>query len=107
MPQRGAQGVKMQAITVRRFLGFLFRPFLKIPPIRRAYFRRLLTFLEETPPSKLPEELRQAQTLLKRLPKAQRLAALEQGLEQGVEAQQPLPSRSLRRAAEREAKRRR
>jgi hypothetical protein len=94
---------------VRRALGFLFRPFLKIPPIRRAYLRRLLTYLEETPASQLPPELRQAKTLLDRLPKNQRLAALETGLAQGprAAAQEPPPSRALRRAAAKEEKRRR
>jgi hypothetical protein len=89
---------------VRKFLGFLLRPFLKIPPIRRAYLRRVLTYIEETPASKLPAELRQAKTLLERLPRHQRLAALESGVEQGPQAQVP-QSRALRRAAERQARR--
>jgi hypothetical protein len=89
---------------VRRFLGFLAKPFLKIGPIRRAYLKRLLKYMEETPASKLPAELRQAKTLLERLPRHQRLAALESGLEQGPQAEVP-QSRALRRAAERQARR--
>ena len=92
---------------MRRAFGLLARPFLKIPPLRRWYLKRLLRFLEQTPASKLPAELRQAQALLKRLPQGQRLAALESGLKQGPQAQaQVAQSRSLRRAAAREAKRR-
>jgi len=68
---------------MRKFFGFLARPFLKIPPLRRWYLRRLLGYLEETPPSKLPDEMRQVQALLRRLPRHQRLAALETGLQQG------------------------
>ena len=91
---------------MRKLLGLFAKPFLKIPPIRRWYLRRLLRFLEDTPPSKLPQELRQAKALLDRLPKAQRLAALEAGLQQTPETQVP-QSRSLRRAAAKEARRRR
>jgi hypothetical protein len=93
---------------MRRFLGLLARPFLKIPPIRRWYLGRLLTYLEETPTSKLPDEMRAVQALLKRLPRQQRLAALETGLKQGSSLEAAAPqSRALRRAAEREARRRR
>jgi hypothetical protein len=93
---------------VRRVFGFLLRPFLKIPLVRRAYLKRLLTYLEETPTSKLPAELRAAKSMLERLPKQQRLAALESGLDQGPQAaQQPPPSRAMRRAAEKEQRRRR
>jgi len=47
------------------------------------------------------------QALLKRLPRHQRLAALETGLQQGQDAAAPPQSRALRRAAERQARRRR
>jgi hypothetical protein len=89
---------------MRKLLGLLARPFLKIPLLRRWYLRRLLRYLEDTPASKLPAEMRQVRALLERLPKAQRLAALESGLQQGPEAA-ALPSRSLRRAAEKQARR--
>jgi hypothetical protein len=92
---------------MRKVLAFLARPFLKIPPIRRWYLNRLLTYLEETPSSKLPEEMRAVQALLKRLPKHQRLAALQTGMQQGSSQADVPQSRALRRAAEREARRRR
>jgi hypothetical protein len=91
---------------VRKFLAFLAKPFLKIPPLRRWYLRRVLKYLEETPPSKLGPEMRAAQALLRRMPKHQRLAALETGLEQGAVGTVP-QSRALRRAAAKEARRHR
>jgi hypothetical protein len=91
---------------VRKLLAFLVKPFLKIPRIRRWYLRRVLTYLEETPPSKLTPEMRTVQAFLQRLPKHQRLAALETGIEQGSVGDAP-QSRALRRAAAKEARRRR
>jgi hypothetical protein len=91
---------------MRAILGFLARPFLKIPPLRCWYLRRLLTYLEETPSAKLPAEMRTVQAMLERLPRHQRLAALETGLQRGPQASAP-QSRALRRAAERESRRRR
>jgi len=91
---------------MRKVLGFLARPFLKIPPVRRWYLRRLLTYLEDTPTSKLPDEMRAVQALLKRLPKHQRLAALETGLKQGSSPEAAAPqSRALRRAAAKQSRR--
>ena len=92
---------------MRKLLAGVARPFLAIPPIRRWYLRRVLHHIEETPASKLSAELRQVKTLLERLPKAQRLGALEAGLrgERQLEAAGP-QSRALRRAAERQARRR-
>jgi hypothetical protein len=92
---------------MRKFLAVLAKPFLKIPPIRRAYLRRVLKYLEETPASKLQPEMRAAQALLMRLPKHQRMAALETGIEQGGRAEDVPQSRALRRAAAKEARRRR
>ena len=89
-----------------KFLGVLARPFLKIPPVRRWYLRRVLKYLEETPPSKFAPEMRAAQALLQRMPRHQRLAALETGLEQGTVGEAP-QSRALRRAAAKEARRHR
>jgi hypothetical protein len=90
---------------MRKLLALLVRPFLKIPALRRRYLTRLLTHIEETPSSKLSPELRQVQAALKRLPKNQRLRALEAGLEAGPNAPQELPSRSLRRAAAKQSRR--
>jgi hypothetical protein len=93
--------------AMRKFLALLARPFLKIPPLRRWYLKRLLTYLEETPASKLPAEMRTVQAMLKRLPRHQRLAALQTGMEQGQSQADVPQSRALRRAAEKEARRRR
>jgi len=89
---------------VKKVLGYIMKPFLKIPAIRRRYLKRVLEHLEETPASKLSPELRQVQAALKRLPKHERYKALERGLEAGPSAQQELPSRALRRMAERQSK---
>jgi hypothetical protein len=89
---------------MRRLLGLLARPLLKIPFLRRRYLRRLVDRLERTPAAELPPELRPVQAALKRLPKAQRLPALEAGAQQGPDAE-ALPSRSLRRAAAKQARR--
>jgi hypothetical protein len=51
--------------------------------------------------------MRAVQALLKRLPKHQRLAALQTGMQQGSSQADVPQSRALRRAAEREARRRR
>src|SRR5437870_4241367 len=58
---------------MRKVLGFLARPFLTIPPVRRWYLRRLLTYLEDTPTSKLPDEMRAGQAQLKRPEVARRV----------------------------------
>lgn len=87
-----------------RIRGALARALLRVPILRRFYLRWLLAYLERAERRKrpLPAELRQLQDALARLPKARRLPALEAALRHG---EPELPSRSLRRAAAKQAKR--
>ena len=83
---------------------------LALPFLRRAYLRRLLKQLEGANRGELAPELEQLQTVLRRVPAAQRLGALESALRQGLSApapEQQLPSRQLRRAATRQQRQRR
>jgi hypothetical protein len=86
---------------------------LKIPFLRRRYVRTILLQLDEGGGKKgLPPELQQLQRLLKQVPPTQRAQTLESAFLQGLSGQVPsepeqLPSRSLRRAAERQQRKRR
>jgi hypothetical protein len=86
---------------------------LKVPFLRRRYVRSVLGQLEEGGGRKgLPPELQQLQRLLKQVPPPQRAQTLENALLQGLSGDLPsepeqLPSRSLRRAAERQQRKRR
>src|SRR5436309_12859418 len=79
------------------------RGVLRVPLFRRLYLTRLLKHLDETPKSKLRPELRTLQAALQRLPRHQRMGALETALRSPPTEQ--LPSRSLRRAADRQSRR--
>jgi hypothetical protein len=79
------------------------RGILRVPIVRRLYLRRLLKHLDETPKSQLKPELRTLQAALQRLPRHQRMGALETALRSPPAEE--LPSRSLRRAAGRQQKR--
>ena len=92
---------------MKKVAAFLMKPFLKIPALRRRYLRKMLEYIEETPRNKLPEELRPVQAMLMRLPKHQRMAALQAGVEAGQQGQQIPQSRQLRRAAARQQRRNR
>ena len=86
---------------------------LKVPFLRRRYVKSLLRQLEEGGGKKgLPPELQQLQRMLKQVPPPQRAQTLETALRQGLSGEVPsapaeLPSRSLRRAAERQQRRQR
>jgi hypothetical protein len=79
------------------------RGILRVPIFRRLYLQRLLKHLDETPKSQLKQELRTLQAALQRLPRHQRMGALETALRSPPAEE--LPSRSLRRAAGRQQKR--
>jgi len=86
---------------------------LKVPFLRRRYVRSVLRHLDEGGGKKgLPPELQQLQRLLKQVPPPQREKTLESALLQGLSGTLPsepeqLPSRSMRRAAERQQRKRR
>jgi hypothetical protein len=86
---------------------------LKVPFLRRRYVRSVLRHLEEGGGKKgLSPELAQLKTMLQQVPPPQRPQFLETALRQGLSGEVPtspeqLPSRSLRRAAERQQRRRR
>ena len=87
------------------------RLILRVGWLRRRYAKRLLKHMEEGGGKKgLPPELVQLEKMLKQVPPPQRLQALETALQQGASGEAPsapeqLPSRSLRRAAERQQRR--
>lgn len=74
---------------------------LKIGVIRRWYARRLIKFIEKSRKKKrkLPEHLVQVDTMLRRVPKAQRPKMVEEMLVPGREEQL---GRAMRRAADRQ-----
>ena len=79
---------------------------LRLPFLGRLYLKSLLRTLEKTPRGKLPPELRQLQAVLSQVPPAQRLELLENA----VKGRLPQPetfSREMRRAAQRQQRRRR
>jgi len=85
---------------------------LKVPFLRRRYVRGLLRQLEDGGKRELPPELAQLRRLLKQVPPPQREQTLEAALRQGLSGEVPnepeqLPSRSLRRAAQRQQRKRR
>jgi hypothetical protein len=86
----------------------LLRTIVRVPLVGRFYLKALLRAIEKTPRSKLPLELQQLRGMLDRVPPDQRLGLLQasmRGQAGQPEAQQL--GRSMRRAAEREAWRRR
>src|SRR5437667_8138012 len=85
------------------------RTFFRLPFLRSFYLKRLMSFLESGGTKKRPltPELQQLRAALDRLPKRQRMGALETALSQGLKGQtveEALPSRQLRRAAARQQK---
>ena len=81
----------------------LARGVLRVPLFRKLYLTRLLKHLDETPKSQLKPELRTLQAALQRMPRHQRMGALETALRSPPPEE--LPSRSLRRAADRQSRR--
>lgn len=79
---------------------------VKLPGFRGLYLKALLRTLDTTPPSKLPPELRQLKQMLGQVPAAERLDFLKAA----VRGELPKPaelSREMRRAAERQSRRKR
>jgi hypothetical protein len=86
----------------QRIARFLMR----VPGFRGLYLKALLRTLDSTPPSKLPPELRQLKQMLGQVPPAQR----QDFLKAAMKGELPKPdqmSREMRRAAERQARRKR
>jgi len=79
---------------------------VRIPFVGRLYLKATLRYLEKTPPSKMPPQLRQLKAALDKVPKHKRLAMLEDAAAGRIPQPDKLPSRQLRRAAARQAKRR-
>jgi len=79
---------------------------MKIPFVGRLYLKATLRYLEKTPPSKMPPQLRQLKLALDKVPKAKRLAMLEDAVAGKIPQPDQLPSRQLRRAAARQQRRR-
>jgi hypothetical protein len=80
------------------------RILVRIPGFRGLYQKALLRTLDSTPPSKLPPEMRQLKQMLGQVPPAQR----QDFLKAAMKGDLPKPdqmSREMRRAAERQARR--
>lgn len=85
----------------RRLAAFL----VKLPGLPGLYLKALVRSLDRTPPSKLPAELQQLKAMLARVPPTKR----RQLLSDAMKGRLPKPeqmSRSMRRAAERQSRRR-
>lgn len=88
--------------TTRR--ARFFRRVMRLGPLRRLYARRLMKFLAKSKKKgrPIPGELAQLDEYLAQLPAKQRRSVLEASLSGELDAQ---ASRSMRRAAERQARR--
>jgi hypothetical protein len=86
----------------RRLVALLVR----LPGLRGLYLRALVRTLDRTPASKLPAELQQLKRMLAQVPPEQRRELLGNAAK-GRLPQPEQMSRSMRRAAAREARRRR
>ncbi|MGH9205377.1 MAG: hypothetical protein ACRD1G_02270 [Acidimicrobiales bacterium] len=84
-----------------RVRGAIGRRLFRIPFMRRFYARRIVSFIDKSKRKKrpLPENLQAMDSQLGRLPKAERLKAIEMSLRPG--AQEEL-GRDIRRAAARQ-----
>lgn len=78
----------------------------RLPVVGPLYLKGLLRAIERTPRQKLPPQLQQVQSMLKQIPAEQRVQLLRASL-RGELPRQEQVGRELRRAAERQAKRRR
>ncbi len=80
----------------------------RLPLIGPLYLRGLLRAIERAPRHKLPPELQQAQGMLRKLPEEQRVDLLRSALRGQLQAPPPEQmGRAMRRAAQREARRKR
>ena len=79
---------------------------VKLPGLRGLYAKAVVRQLEQTAPAKLPPELRQLKAMLDRVPPEQRVDLLKSAA-QGKLPQPEQMSRSMRREAERQARRKR
>jgi hypothetical protein len=79
---------------------------VKLPGFRGLYAKALVRSLERTPPSKLPPELRQLKTMLDQVPPDQRVELLKNAAKGNVPQPEQM-SRSMRREAERQTRRKR
>jgi hypothetical protein len=104
-----AMALQPQRPPKRGIRARLMTTILKVGFLRRFYLRRLLSLLESggTKKRPLPPQLQELRRAIMRVPERQRYATLETALKQGPQLQQNPPSRALRRAAERQQRRKR
>ncbi|GEM_PF-2409615 len=83
----------------------VWRAIMRFGFVRRLYAKRLLSYMEKSKRKKrpLPNELRELDIAMSRLPEAQRRAALEEALA-GQGAGGPAMGRQLRRASSRQSR---
>ena len=79
---------------------------VRVPVVGRLYLKAVLRAIESAPRSKLSPEMQQLRRMLDRLPPDERLDLVEASLKGKVPKPEEL-SREMRRAAERQARRRR
>ena len=84
----------------------MLRTIVRVPIVGRLYLKALLRAIERSPRSKLSPELQQLRGMLDRLPPSERLQLVEASLKGKLPKPEQL-SREMRRAAERQARRRR
>ena len=77
---------------------------VRLPFFGKLYLKATLRYLEKTPPSKLPPQLKQLKAALDRVPKHRRLQMLEDAARGKIPQPEELSSRTLRRAAQRQQK---
>ena len=76
----------------------------KLPFLRNAYAKNIMKMMRSAPKGQLPPELEHLRNMLQQVPPAKREKAIQAALKGELPAPDALPSRALRRQAERSAR---
>ena len=90
--QRKPPGPVRQAIAKAIF---------KLPFLRRAYSKNIMKMMASAPKGQLPPELEHLRNMLQQVPPAKRQKAIEAALRGDMPTPENMPSREMRRKAER------
>ena len=76
----------------------------KLPFLRRAYARNIMKMMNSAPKGHLPPELEHLRNMLQQVPPAKREKAIQAALRGDMPAPDAMPSRAMRRQAQRASK---
>ena len=102
MAGKASKPKKVKRVKKRPIRTALAKLMVKIPFVSTLYLKTTLRYLEKTPRNKLPPELREMKTALEKLPKQKRMAAMQDAVKGNIQKPEDLPSRQLRRLAEKQ-----